>query len=858
MQLTAPIPSGVRRFVPPQGPAYLPWLMGTVGLLLVGGLGVFIWQRFIAPPPPAPTGQIVQIAKGTVSSSVSATGTVVSTKQARLAFNTTGKLKEIMVGVGTSVKAGQPLARIQDDALLVKVDQAESSLKTARIRMEQLTEGATPEDLAAAQATYDAAVAKLNDVAKGATAIDLRSAEASVASAQASYDQAVAKVSSLEQGADLLTAQASYESAKSTLANAQAKLDDLKLGAKPEDVAAAQGSVESAKNSLNSAQSRLEQLRATNNLTTDLAGAQSAYDAAVSGLKSAEAKLNQAKANTQFSTELVAAESAMLASKKTLDNKADEVKQAFAELEYRQHNIEILKEKARNDCDGGASTCNSSNSAVDAAYSPLYAAEAKYRDLQSGGSDIRIAQANYDAAKAKYDAALVTSKIPADLIAAQGSYDSAVASVSNAKLKLDQLNASRNTDLNSAQLAFDAAKLSLTSAELKLQTMQKGATITDTLAAQTAVDNAQANMNTAQAKMDAMPTDLQVARIQLQGAQANLSGAQAKLADLRGGPKPADLASAQSSVASAQSSLATKSGSAKASDLALQQENVRQAELAVRQAQIDLEGATLLAPFDGVISTLTGNVGETAPTNMITILDPREVRVDITVDESDVAKLALGNQALVTFDAVPNRPYVGRVIAVAPAGTTTQGVVTYPISLAIEQGRPDTLAPLLRATGGAGAGNIQVTTGGGNQGQQVQAAQAGGGNQGQGAAQRGQGQQGQGQQAQPQQPVVILPAGLTASTNIIVEQRDDVVRVPNRAIRRQGQNQTVEVSLGDGKSETRRVRTGLANDQFTEVIEGLNEGESVVIAPTTTRAPTTGGNAGFGGIGGGPVVVTKP
>src|SRR5207237_3651412 len=134
---------------------------------------------------------------------------------------------------------------------------------------------------------------------------------------------------------------------------------------------------------------------------------------------------------------------------------------------------------------------------------------------------------------------------------------------------------------------------------------------------------------------------------------------------------------AHSGVATAAAGLATKSGSVRPSDIALQQEAVRQAELAVQQAQIDFDNNTLVAPFEGIVASITGNQGETAPagtTGFMTLVDPAAVRIDVTVDETDVAKVAVGKSANLTFDALPARPFRGSVISVSPSGTLSQGV----------------------------------------------------------------------------------------------------------------------------------------------------------------------------------------
>ncbi|HYW86478.1 MAG TPA: hypothetical protein VFB50_01810, partial [Chloroflexota bacterium] len=92
----------------------------------------------------------------------------------------------------------------------------------------------------------------------------------------------------------------------------------------------------------------------------------------------------------------------------------------------------------------------------------------------------------------------------------------------------------------------------------------------------------------------------------------------------------------------------------------------------------------------------------------------------------------------------------------------------------------------------------------------------------------------------------VLPAGMTASTTITVDEKNDVLVAPNRAVRRQGRDQVVEVLGDDGKTVARTVRTGVQNDQLVEITDGVSEGEQIVIQGTSTRAPNVGGPGGGG------------
>ena len=83
-----------------------------------------------------------------------------------------------------------------------------------------------------------------------------------------------------------------------------------------------------------------------------------------------------------------------------------------------------------------------------------------------------------------------------------------------------------------------------------------------------------------------------------------------------------------------------------------------------------------------------------------------------------------------------------------------------------------------------------------------------------------------------------LREGLTVTVSITVDERNDVLLVPNKAITRQGQETYVQV-LKDGGTEPRSIKVGISDWQSTEVIEGLSEGEQILVPQVTTTTPTT-------------------
>lgn len=432
------------------------------------------------------------------------------------------------------------------------------------------------------------------------------------------------------------------------------------------------------------------------------------------------------------------------------------------------------------------------------AKSSLRSAQIKLDQLKAGATadEITAAKAALAAAEAKYNE-IVRGPTEADLKAAEQSVANAQANLIKAQAELAKLKAGPSQD------EITVAKADLEKKQAALQKAQadydrvawRGDIIArpEAVALQQATTDYQSALASYNIKIaPPKPEDLAAGEKAVETAAAALASAQAKLDELKAGPKAADVQSAQSNVASARAQLALKSGQASEHDLATAQEQVTSAELSVRQAEADLAKASLIAPFDGVVAAVALNVGEqTSGTSTITIVDPNSVRVDVTVDESDVSKLSLGKTAQVAFDALPDTRLPAKVVGISPSANVQQGVVTYLVSL-----------------------NLEVEG-------------------------------------------VYLPAGMTANATITVDQRDNVLLVPNRAVRTQGRNRVVEV-LANGKPETRTVTIGMSNDQFTEVTSGLQENEQVIIPTTTTTSPArVPGMGGFGGPPGGPVFITK-
>lgn len=90
------------------------------------------------------------------------------------------------------------LAKLDPQPFQIKVDAAKAALDSAKLKLQQLMEGVTPQDRAASLAAYNAAVAKLKDTAAGTTPADMAAAQAAVDQAKSTLDAAQVKLDQLK------------------------------------------------------------------------------------------------------------------------------------------------------------------------------------------------------------------------------------------------------------------------------------------------------------------------------------------------------------------------------------------------------------------------------------------------------------------------------------------------------------------------------------------------------------------------------------------------------------------------------------------------------------------------------------
>jgi HlyD family secretion protein len=119
------------------------------------------------------------------------------------------------------------------------------------------------------------------------------------------------------------------------------------------------------------------------------------------------------------------------------------------------------------------------------------------------------------------------------------------------------------------------------------------------------------------------------------------------------------------------------------------QAQLTQAQSQLQNAQINYNNNILKAPFDGVIAQLNNQVGDqvTGSTVVATVVDNQPLAI-VTLNEDDVAQIALGDKATMTFNAIDGLTITGKVAEIDNIGTVSQGVVSYNVKISFDTPDP--------------------------------------------------------------------------------------------------------------------------------------------------------------------------
>lgn len=199
---------------------------------------------------------------------------------------------------------------------------------------------------------------------------------------------------------------------------------------------------------------------------------------------------------------------------------------------------------------------------------------------------------------------------------------------------------------------------------------------------------------------------------------------------------------------------------------------IKEAEARIAAAQADTQRTVLRAPFAGIVAEINGELGEyltPSPPGIPTLpavdlIDDACLYVTAPIDEVDGAKLKTTMEGRITLDAYRGRHFKGHVRRIAP----------YVLALEKQARTVEVEVEFDEPPRGEGGGNLLV--------------------------------------------------GYSADIEIVVDARDNVLRIPTSALM-PGNRVLV---LKEGQLAERKLTVGLTNWEYTEVRSGLAAGEPVV------------------------------
>ena len=117
---------------------------------------------------------------------------------------------------------------------------------------------------------------------------------------------------------------------------------------------------------------------------------------------------------------------------------------------------------------------------------------------------------------------------------------------------------------------------------------------------------------------------------------------------------------------------------------------LKQAQATLDRAKINLAYATIYAPISGVVINRAVNIGQTvaasfsSPTLYTIANDLRRMQVLTTVDESDIGRISIGQEATFTVDAYPDEQFSGTISQIRLAPVSVQNVVNYTVVISVD------------------------------------------------------------------------------------------------------------------------------------------------------------------------------
>ncbi len=146
------------------------------------------------------------------------------------------------------------------------------------------------------------------------------------------------------------------------------------------------------------------------------------------------------------------------------------------------------------------------------------------------------------------------------------------------------------------------------------------------------------------------------------------------------------IATAQNALELAQKTQEKEVATPRSTSLAQASASIKSAQARIAQIDAQIADLSIVAPFDGIVTSVDIQPGETGTTKpVITLLTQDTFELKARVPEIDITKITPGQQALVYFDADANTALSGTVSFVSPLATNIDGVAYFQTTILLEE-----------------------------------------------------------------------------------------------------------------------------------------------------------------------------
>lgn len=333
--------------------------------------------------------------------------------------------------------------------------------------------------------------------------------------------------------------------------------------------------------------------------------------------------------------------------------------------------------------------------------------------------------------------------------------------------------------LNRARVALEAAD-----AEYARQQglLQKGyVSIGAVERAKSTLEAARAEFDVAKSRMDTLERDIQMdltnTEEALKRAKADVEQARSNLTQDQTAQQ--NLVEARKAVQAAEIALQKARDNKLNDDIRMQDQLAAKAStvrsnVSLKNAKVQLDSTTVVAPRDGVVTIKYLEEGTIIPpgtstfaqgTSIVQLSDVTQMYVECAVDEADIGQVRVDQTVKIIVDAFPGADIRGVVERVNPSATTTQNVTAIKVRVKVKPGHKAKLLP-----------------------------------------------------------------GMNATCEFLTLEREDVLIAPAQAIKRDGAKTYVLVKAKEGAPVRREVEVGDSGNDGVEIKSGLQEGDEVVVA----------------------------